>query len=123
MITKAILSLLGITLIGFGVFQTFFNSVDTINKSKNHREWVKSKLSTEANDFFWEQFHLGNYDSIPAILERLTTAYLDNPNDLQTVYHLGFTHFWAVAERQNLEKIPNTMLDHAILAQKYLGEA
>ena len=53
----------------------------------------------------------------------MTAAYLDNPNDLQTVYHLGFTHFWAFAERQNLKKIPSSHLNHPILAQKYLGEA
>lgn len=120
---KAILSLPVIVLTGIGTFQFFFNSVDTVNRSKNKWEWVETKVSTEANAFFWQQFHLGNYDSIPAILERLTVAYLENPNDLQAVYHLGFTHFWAIAERQNLEKIPGILVEHAVLAQKYLGEA
>jgi tetratricopeptide (TPR) repeat protein len=84
---------------------------------------VESPLSEEANTYFWEHFHLGQYDSIPAILEQLTTAYLDNPNDFQTVLHLGFTHFWAIAERYHLDPTPASIIDHAILAQKYLGEA
>ncbi|PHN02979.1 hypothetical protein [Flavilitoribacter nigricans] len=109
--------------IAFAVFQFGFNTVSTINHSKQNWEWVETPLSEGSNAYFWEHFHHGNYDSIPAILERLTAAYLDNPNDFQTVLHLGFTHFWAIAERQHLEKIPASMIDHAVLAQKYLGEA
>lgn len=30
---------------------------------------------------------------------------------------------WALSERQNLSPIPSTMIDHAVLAQKYFGEA
>lgn len=71
---KIILSIAGVAFLGVVVFQMVFNAVDTINKSKNKAEWVESKVSVEANDFFWEQFHLGNYDSIPAILEQLTTT-------------------------------------------------
>lgn len=113
----------GIIFIAIAIFQVVFNTVQTVNRSKQHYEWVESKLSEEANSFFWEHFHLGHYDSIPAILDLLTEAYIDNPNDLQTVYHLGFTHFWAIAERQHLSNVPASIIDHAVLAQKYLGEA
>lgn len=113
----------GLILAALFTFYGIFDTVRTISRSKEHYDWVESPLSEDANSFFWEQFHLGNYDSISLVLEQLTSAYLDNPNDLQTVYHLGFTHFWAIAERRHSSKIPATMIDHAVLAQKYLGEA
>ena len=120
---KVLISVVCIALLALGVYQFVFNTVRTVNRSKQTPEWVETRISEAANAFFWEHFHHGHYDSIPAILEQLTAAYLDNPNDLQTVYHLGFTHFWAVAERQHADKIPATIVDHATLAQKYLGEA
>lgn len=120
---KLIISFAGIAFIALAVFQFVLNHVRTLNRSKQQYEWVESPVSEKGNAYFWEHFHLGHYDSIPAILERLTAAYLDNPNDLQTVYHLGFTHFWAIAERQHAQKIPASIIDHAVLAQKYLGEA
>ncbi|MEZ4776912.1 MAG: hypothetical protein R3D00_27305 [Bacteroidia bacterium] len=120
---KAIISAICILLLILVGFQFWFNTVHTLNRSKQNPEWVENPVSEGANAYFWEHFHLGHYDSIPEILERLTAAYLDNPNDLQTAYHLGFTHFWAIAERQHAHEIPATIIDHAVLAQKYLGEA
>ena len=118
-----VLSLLVIVATGLIGFQIVFNSVSTVNQSKNKWEWVESEQSLQANQFFWDQFHSGNYDTIPAILEKLAAAYLENPNDLKTIYHLGFTHFWALSERQHLDSVPGTIIDHATLALKYLGEA
>lgn len=118
-----LLAVAGLALAFVLIFQLGFNSVGTLNRSKLHYEWVDTAVSENANKFFWEQFHLGHYDSIPAILDTLTKAYLDNPNDLQTVYHLGFTHFWAISERHNFSIVSSTIVDHAVLAQKYLGEA
>jgi hypothetical protein len=121
---KILILLVGaLLLIGAIVYQTVFNSVRTINRSKTEWKWIERGPSTLANDFFWEQFHLGNYDTIPKVIEQLSAAYIANPKDLQTVYHLGFAHIWALSERQHLQNIPGTIIDHAVLAQKYLGEA
>lgn len=120
---KLLITVTVLAVVALAVWQFVFNTVHTLNRSKQTYEWVETSLSEEANTFFWDHFHLGHYDSIPVILERLTAAYLNNPNDLQTVYHLGFTHFWAIAERQQLQKVPAAIIDHAVLAQKYLGEA
>jgi hypothetical protein len=122
---KKILILLtgALLLMGVIVYQTVFNSVTTINRSKTEWRWVESDPSTLAHDFFWEQFHLENYDTIPKVIELLSAPYIANPKDLQTVYHLGFAHIWALSERQHLQNIPGTIIDHAVLAQKYLGEA
>ena len=121
---KILILLTGVLLlIGTIVYQTIFNSVSTINRSKTEWRWVESTTSTLANDIFWEQFHLGNYDTIPKVIEQLSVAYIANPKDLQTIYHLGFARIWALSERQHLQKIPGNIIDHAVLAQKYLGEA
>jgi hypothetical protein len=121
---KILILLVGaLLLMGAIVYQTVFNSVSTINRSKTEWRWVERGPSTLANDFFWEQFHLGNYHTIPKVIEQLSAAYIANPKDLQTVYHLGFAHMWALSERQHLQNIPCNIIDHAVLAQKYLREA
>lgn len=106
---------------GVAVYQIFFNSVKTITLSEKKVEWVETELSRSANKYFWDQFHQGNYNNIPAILEKLTSAYLDNPNDIRTITHLGFTHMWAISEHQNRSN-PRA-IEHATLAQKYFGES
>lgn len=106
---------------GVAVYQVFFNSVKTITQSEKKAEWVETELSRSANTYFWDQFHQGNYDNIPVILEKLTSAYLDNPNDIRTITHLGFTHMWAISEHQNSSN-PRA-IEHATLAQKYFGES
>ena len=98
--------------------------VKTINKSKNaNTKKESSDLSTYANQYFWKNFHKGNYTKIDSILYYLSAAYTENPNDLETVTHLGFTHMWALSERQNLDAIPPTIIAHATLALKYYGES
>ena len=119
-----LISLISVVLLaatGWAVYQIFFNSVKTITLSEKKYKWVETSLSKSANEYFWEQFHQGNYDSIPVILEKLTAAYLDNPNDIRTVTHLGFTHMWAISEHKNNSN-PRA-IEHATLAQKYFGES
>ncbi len=106
---------------GWAVYGIFFDSVKTITLSEKKYEWVETPLSVSANGFFWKHFHQGNYDSIPSILEKLTAAYLANPNDIRTTTHLGFTHIWAISEHQN--RSSPRIVEHATLAQKYLGES
>lgn len=98
--------------------------VKTINKHKNKEEMTKyTSISDYANAYFWKKFHEGNYTKIDSILYYLNTAYLENPNHLETVTHLGFTHMWAMSEMKNLDVIPPTIIDHGTLALKYFGES
>jgi hypothetical protein len=76
-----------------------------------------------ANQYFWEQFHKGNYDSIPRMLEKLTAEYLQNPRDFNTTAHLGFTHMWALSERGRIKQLSPRITEHMILAKKYFEEA
>lgn len=106
---------------GAASYQLVFNSVKTITLSEKRYTWTQSPLSIAANTNFWQQFHQGNYDSIPSVLEKLTAAYLDNPNDIRTITHLAFTHMWALSEHNNNNS--PSVIDHATLAQKYFGES
>lgn len=83
----------------------------------------QSELSLEANKYFWENFHKGNYDSLETIINKLTQSYIENPSDLRTAAHLGFAHIWALAERQRIENLQPDIIDHIVLSQKYFSEA
>lgn len=77
----------------------------------------------EADKYFWDNFHAGNYDSIPQMLERLKRAYYENPGDYKLAAHIGFTHAWAIAEDDKLEESTATIIDNASLARMYFKEA
>jgi len=98
---------------------------DGISQSKPNAENVLASddLGRFANDYFWEQFHAGNYDLVDSVLYYLTASYTDNPNNLETVTHLGFAHVWKLAERARLDEIPPTIIDHATLNLKYYSES
>lgn len=99
-------------------------SFQTLNKKKeNSNLSLDSELSRFANQYFWENFHRGNYHKIDSILYYLGASYNENPNHLETLTHLGFTHIWKLSERQSLDNIPPTIVDHAVLAYKYFGES
>ena len=88
----------------------------------------KGKLSTEelameADKYFWDNFHAGNFDSIPQILEKLQSAYYENNKDYKLAAHIGFTHAWAMTESHRNENQSVRVIDHSALAVKYFQEA
>ena len=98
-------------------------SVKTVNVSKKISLKDQTDLAKHANEVFWDNFHQGNYEEIPNVINILNAAYLENPNDVETVLHLGFAHIWALSESGKLEVIPPTIIDHGVLSLKYFGEA
>jgi hypothetical protein len=82
-----------------------------------------SELTMEADTYFWDNFHQGNYDSIPKILDKLMTSYSKNNNDYKIAAHIGFTHAWALAESNRIENVSPRITDHSTLAVKYFKEA
>src|SRR6266849_3701630 len=82
-----------------------------------------SDRSKSANAKFWDAFHGGRYEELPGVIEALTAAYLENPRDVETTAHIGFSHTWFYSERARLEKQTATITDHIVLARKYFGEA
>jgi hypothetical protein len=91
--------------------------------AKKTYEISKSEISKNANKYFWDNYHQGNYDSIPNIIAKLEMTLIANPNDLITTTHLGFVHAWASSERQRLNKPQTNTIEHIILSRKYFEES
>lgn len=116
---KKILVLFSIFLLGSCAI-----GVTTINKSKKiDLTSEETDLEKYANKYFWDNFHQANYQNLDSIFFYLTSAYLENPNHLETVAHLGFAHAWAVSENAKLTQPSPMVIDHINLAVKYFGEA
>ena len=98
----------------------FFAETFTGSKSFTTKETETAK---DANRYFWDNFHQGNYDSIPEITRRLTLAMSENPNDIKVMAHLGFTHVWVVSERQRIENPSPEVIENLFLARRYFTEA
>jgi uncharacterized membrane protein len=82
-----------------------------------------SEKAKQANARFWDALHGGRYEELPQVLETLTAAYVENPNDAQTAAHIGFSHVWLLSEHARLERPRATIADELVLARKYLSEA
>jgi hypothetical protein len=82
-----------------------------------------STQARAANDRFWQTLHGGRYDDLPPLLDELTAAYLQNPNDAETAAHIGFAHVWRVSESARLSHRSPTVTDDIVLSHKYFSEA
>ena len=99
-------------------------SKDILIQKKGQTDLLKqTELSDFANQYFWDNFHKGNYHKLDSITYYLTAAYNENPNHLETVTHLGFSYIWKLSERNRLEEIPPTIVDNATLSLKYFDES
>lgn len=83
----------------------------------------RTDAAIQADAFFWQVFHNGLYDQIPAVLNALTGVHLLDPNDATTTAHIGFMHAWHLTERWRLEQIPPTIVDDALLSRSYFQQA
>lgn len=91
--------------------------------SKKEAKLCTEQACMEADKYFWDNFHAGNYDSIPQVLEQLKRVYYKNPGDYKLAAHIGFTHAWAISEDEKLDLSQASIIDHATLARKYFKEA
>jgi hypothetical protein len=82
-----------------------------------------SESARRANDRFWNVLHGGRYEELPALIETLTAAYLENPRDAATAAHIAFSHVWFASERSRLDRVPATITEHLALARRYFAEA
>lgn len=101
-------------LIGLSAFMSSFDCESPIDKGNS--------LAITANEFMWNNLHLGNYDSIPAILNKLEVAYAQDPNNMKVTAHLGFVHLWAFSERGRNPSVDGINA-HIPLSNKYFKEA
>jgi hypothetical protein len=122
---KIILSLLTLSVVFFiSTIITgcqFFALMTTPEKKLDNRETPLSKM---AEDFFWFNFHAGNYDSIPKMKNLLTAAYLENPGNSIIAAHIAFVNLWELAERQKSKDTNNaTIIYNATIAKKFFAES
>jgi hypothetical protein len=83
---------------------------------------AETSEASAANKFMWQQFQLGNYDSIPVILDKLNAAYELDPNDADVSAHLGFIYLWAFAERNRNDQ-SERMIENIFLSNRFFKEA
>jgi hypothetical protein len=84
---------------------------------------TRSPAALKADELFWQTFHSGAYDDIGRVLDVLTAAYLDTPNDAVTAAHIAWFHNWRMAERARLPSVSATITDDAMVARRYFDEA
>jgi hypothetical protein len=84
---------------------------------------ARTEAALKADELFWRTLHAGEYDEIPAALDAVKGAYLENPTDAVTAAHIGWLHIWRLAESSRLDRAPPTVTDDAILARRYFQEA
>ena len=109
--------------IGMGLLATSCHKVIPPLAPRKTGQLSEAAEVLAADRYFWEQFHRGNYDSIPAVLDRLTAAYLNHNRDWRLAAHIGFTHAWALGESDRLADPSPRVTDHATLAVRYFREA
>lgn len=99
----------------------FFALMFAPEKKLDNRETPLSKI---AEDYFWLNFHEGNYDSIPKMKNLLTAAYLENPGNSILAAHIGFVSMWALSERKRSKDTNNaTIIYNATIAKKFFQES
>lgn len=84
---------------------------------------TRSEAALRADTLFWQALHGGRYEAIGPALEAVTGAYLQDPNDAVTAAHVGWLHFWRLAESSRLAAVPATVTGDAVLARRYFQEA
>jgi hypothetical protein len=82
-----------------------------------------SENARRANAKFWDALHGGRYEELPSVIEALTAAYIENPRDVETTAHIGFSHTWFYTEQARLDRETAAVTDHVVLARKYFAEA
>jgi hypothetical protein len=71
--------------------------------SSLHKHEDTSVSESDANRYMWDQLHLGNYDSIPKIIEKLESAWCQSTEDPALNKRLGFVYLWKFCERERME--------------------
>jgi hypothetical protein len=100
-----------------------WDRVAVMTAAKKEGAETRSKAAVQADEVFWVTFHGGDYDNIQRVLEALTAAYLEAPNDAKTAAHIAWLHNWRVVERVRMRSSPATITDDTHVARRYFEEA
>lgn len=83
----------------------------------------RSELARGAVEAFREALYAARFEALPEVQHRLTAAYLENPRDPEIALLVAHSHLWALSERSRLGAPDPRVTDHALLAERYFGEA
>jgi hypothetical protein len=81
-----------------------------------------SQFAVACDKFMWNNFHLGNYDSISLIISKLNDAYKRTPRDKKTTAYLGYINLWAFSERARKSPDP-TFSGYVYRSNSFFKEA
>lgn len=83
----------------------------------------ETELTECADQYLWDNFHQGNYDSIPSILHKLHEVKIKYPENADVTAHLGFIYLWGFSERSRKSKQDPAILKNVFLSNYYFKEA
>jgi len=58
----------------------------------------RTEKAIKADDGFWDLIHGIDYQSFDTVVAKLKEAHTENPQDVYTTAHIGWTNFWALTE-------------------------
>jgi hypothetical protein len=104
-----------IILIGSGLTMGFIQ--------KHENRLPESQFAVASNTYMWDNFHLGNYDSIPTIIKKLNDSYKRLPHDKKVTAYLGFVHLWSFSERERKKTGNASFSDDVYKSNRFFKEA
>ena len=67
-------------------------------KISTEQEKERSDKAIDADEIFWKLIHGDDYQSFNSVVEKLNVAQAEDPQDVYSNAHIGWTNFWAFAE-------------------------
>lgn len=90
---------------------------------KKMKSVARTSAAIAAEEFFWTNFHAGNFQRLDEIFAKLKNAYAEDPRDIVTAALIGYAHAWRASERSRFVHMPSSIIDDAELARFYFAEA
>ncbi len=76
----------------------------------------------DPKELFWDAFYGGNYERLPLVIEQLSGAFFENPNDPEITLLLAHSHLWKAGESSRLGNPPPSIFDNFIVAKYYFDK-
>ncbi len=80
-------------------------------------------VASSPKEIFWNTFYAGEYERLPEVIERLSGAYFEDPNNAETALLLAHSYFWKAGESSRLINPPPSVLNDFIIAKRYFDKA
>ena len=70
----------------------------TVTLISGCNENERTEQAVESDEVFWDFIHGKDYQSFDTVLVKLSEAQAEDPGDVYTTAHIGWTNFWALSE-------------------------